>query len=211
MAAANDDDPGFWPGYVAAVAGLVQGLLIMTMALGISIFALGQLAALSRRGQVATAGPKPAAVTELPPSTLPDFLPPPVKLPPEPSLGLLPPPVPIGTTPGKTIAITFLGDAVMIPQTSEADLVEAIQRDSDAGSASWQVRLATDVEDPRARRAGYLRLLSLRNILLKTGVKPDRVTVSLVVAGAGFDTESVTAEIVPMDINGRPMRRSRLA
>ena len=30
----DDEDPGFWPGYVAATAGLVQGMLIMSMALG---------------------------------------------------------------------------------------------------------------------------------------------------------------------------------
>lgn len=57
MAATHDDDPGFWPGYVAAVSGLVQGLLIMAMALATAIFALGQLT----RQSPPAGGEKPAA------------------------------------------------------------------------------------------------------------------------------------------------------
>ena len=213
MAAANDDDPGFWPGYVAAIAGLVQGLLIMTMALGISIFALGQLASVSKRGKVALAAPEPAPALApgAVPTTLPDYVPPQSPLAPPQVGGFAPEQPPPSAQPGRPTTLTFEGDAVAIPGTSEADIVAAIERDKAAGSVSWQVRLAANLDNPRDRRAGYLRLLAMRNILVNAGVAPARVDVRLIDGPAPKEGEGTVAEFIPVDGSGRPMRISSIA
>jgi hypothetical protein len=59
----DDEDPGFWPGYVAATAGLVQGMLIMSMALGIAIFALGRISSGGPDGSLARIGASPHSRT----------------------------------------------------------------------------------------------------------------------------------------------------
>ena len=227
MSAHDDDDPGFWPGYVAAVSGLVQGLLIMTMALGISIYALGQLAKASGPSMTPPTGPDeplpPPRAAPLPRlmseilvpqqrAPLPAGSAPPAETSAEPVIDASVTPPAVG---GKAIRIAYLGDAVTLPRSSEAALGEAIDADRKAGAAGWRVVLAADLDVPRERRAGYLRLMSVRSILLKRGVPAEKISVDLIAAkelanppaNAG---DSVTAELLPLDESGRALRTSSL-
>lgn len=63
MAVANsDDDAGYWPGYVAAVACLVQSLLLLSVVMAVTLYQLGMLAGRSRLEQDTTPQPNPAAL-----------------------------------------------------------------------------------------------------------------------------------------------------
>lgn len=212
MAGGHEEEAGFWPGYVAAVSGLVQGLLIMAMALGISIYALGRLAA------SAAAGSKKAAVAPASPPV--SGQPPGPALPPfdlgraEPAPLPGPPPVPprgIPAPPEIIVAtITFFGDAVDLPPTSAGDVRSIIDAHKAGGAERWRLTMAANLENPGQRRAGYLRLLAIRNIVMATGVSADRVQLQLTgrqAAGAGEG--SAIAELQPLTASGAPLVRNR--
>ena len=212
MASGHEEEAGFWPGYVAAVAGLVQGLLIMAMALGISIYALGKLAVAEEyaeqaakdqaaRDKAAAAaaavaardvagpwpvGPRPASASTLPPPLL---QPRPVGLPVATAL--------VGT-------ISFYGDAVDLPDTSAGDVAAMVARHRAAGAVRWRLTLAAPLADPRARRAGYLRLLSIRRALLAAGVDVAEISAGLVEGGSGGEGPAL-AELRPFDAAGAPV------
>ena len=98
-----------------------------------------------------------------------------------------------------------------LPRSSEAALGQAIDADRTAGAAGWRVVLAADLENPRERRAGYLRLMSVRSVLLKGGVPAEKISVDLIAASAGANAgDSVTAELLPLDERGRALRSSSL-
>lgn len=216
MAGGHEEEAGFWPGYVAAVSGLVQGLLIMAMALGISIYALGRLAASATAGakKAAVAPAAPPAAGQPPGPALPPFdagaAPP------------LPPPLPtmgpqaasargIPASPNIIVAtVTFFGDAVDLPATSLGDVQNIIAAHKAGGAERWRLTLAANLENPRERRAGYLRLMALRGILIESGVAADRVQAQLVGrAAAGAGEGSAVAELQPLTAAGAPLVRSR--
>lgn len=185
MAAAHDDDdPGFWPGYVAAVSGLVQGLLIVAMALGISIFAISHLAKLATQesGRSGKAGHGTAGADEamngLRGGTAPS--------PPMPILTPLPPqPVmPVAPLPLQPIQITFLGDATVTPASSAALISEAVRTRRAQGATQWRVEGSAQLDDPRARRASYLRLMGVRAMLMNIGIAASDIELELANASA---------------------------
>lgn len=383
MAGANDDDPGFWPGYVAATAGLVLGLLIVTMALGISIFALGQLADLepvappsaeekppekpADRVASSEGGPPglsqlqgvsfglPNVFVELPDTSSDvafslDFVTPPesnldpsnlqmaISLPqpmpvetssdviasiekdtevvasekqlsspaslqPETALepvqaeqennafasnnvevlndtsGLSPqlPPValsppssslldkvveelafaqnelvkdpvvipqelrvaagtPISTYPtlpepvdtnnpgpdlptfddefdkeaGKPIRVSFLGEAISIPNSSAVEIAAAINRDEVSGAFGWRAIVPAKIDNPRDVRAGYLRLIALRSALMDAGVPADRIDLRLIPSTSISADGGAEAELLPMDEADIPLRSAEI-
>lgn len=215
MAGGHEEEAGFWPGYVAAVSGLVQGLLIMAMALGISIYALGRLAASATAGakKAAVAPAAPPLAGQPPGPALPPFdagappLPPPV-----PTTGPQPAPARGVAAPPRTIvaAVTFFGDAVDLPSTSIGDIQAIVAAHKAGGAERWRLTLAADLDNPRERRAGYLRLMAIRGILVDGGVAPDRVQVQLMPrAAAGAGEGSAIAELQPLTASGAPLTGSR--
>lgn len=60
MAVANsEDDAGYWPGYVAAVACLVQSLLLLSVVMAVTLYQLGMLAGRSSLAQDTPPPPTP--------------------------------------------------------------------------------------------------------------------------------------------------------
>lgn len=216
MAGGHEEEAGFWPGYVAAVSGLVQGLLIMAMALGISIYALGRLAATAAAGakKAAVAPVLPPALGETPVPALPPFeagVPPPAPPPlatigpqPSPPRGLPVPPRII------TATVTFFGDAVDLPATSVADVKDILEAHRSGGAERWRLTLAADLSNPRERRAGYLRLMAIRSVLIGSGIPAGQVQLQLVAREAGSAGDgSAVAELQPLDAAGAPLTRNR--
>jgi hypothetical protein len=200
MAGGHEEDAGFWPGYVAAVSGLVQGLLIMAMALGISIYALGQLAVDADR--TARAKRSAAAGEETGALPMPNAPSPPPELRTSPpatmaSGGALRPPEAI------VARISFFDDAVDLPDASAADVATIVAAHRAGGAARWRLMLGAELGNPRARRAGFLRLLAVRKVLLGTGVEADRVQLQLVEGGAASGPGIV--ELIPLTATGQPL------
>ena len=207
MAGHDDEEPGFWPGYVGAVSGLVQGLLITAMALGISIIALGQIAKLPRRPQPSAA---PVAVTSSALQTSPQ---PPLQVGsgfanrPQTAQQQPQPEVRPAKPPEKAYArltIGFLDDAIILPKSSAAAISDAVSRRLAAGAKRWRIHGATDLGDPRLRRMVYLRLLSVRESLLKSGVRANQIDVELVALAPG-ETANDNVEVLPLDAAGWPL------
>lgn len=215
MAGGHDDDAGFWPGYVAAVSGLVQGLLIMAMALGISIWAIGQLAvssdraarakkAAERADQGAGSGASGLASAPSPTSSL---RPSASSGPQSGTQGAAGSPgaQPGAPRPAEAIVarISFFDDAVDLPDASAQDVATIVAAHRAGGGARWRLTLGADLSNPRERRAGFLRLLSVRKVLLGSGIEADRVQLELVAGAAGAGPAVV--ELIPLTAAGQPL------
>lgn len=158
----DDDDPGFWPGYVAATAGLVQGMLIMAMALGISIFALGAVSKGGPEGSIRPVGPTgPLDVA----AALPALAPVPV-----PQRLALPPAQPIPNEALRPIRVTFVGDATVTPPSTANVIGNAISEREALGARRWLLVSEGNLTDPRQSRATYVRIMGVRAILMNLGV-----------------------------------------
>lgn len=179
MALVQDEEPGFWPGYVAAVSGLVQGLLIMAMALGVAIYALGQLSQAKRAAPLEPARRAPAASGQAPAGFAREArLPLPAPVPPVGLSGPAPTPAPIPAVregDPAPIQAGFAGDAVILPTSAVPGLIASLYRAGGAGVTRWRITIPADVSDPREQRAAYLRLLGLRALLVRHGIAPSAI------------------------------------
>lgn len=192
----DDDDPGFWPGYVAATAGLVQGMLIMAMALGISIFALGELASGGNKPQstrpVGPGGPLDA------PTRLPALAPQPVQ-PLQPAAQLMPPSAALSP-----VRVGFEGDATVTPASTAAVIGEAVQSRRALGANRWRILGTGDLQDPRQNRATYLRIMGVRAVMINVGVPADSIEMKMENVATGSDGIVVIEPIPPRGVSFAP-------
>ena len=186
----DDDDPGFWPGYVAATAGLVQGMLIMAMALGISIFALGELASGGNKPQstrpLGPGGPLDAA------TRLPALAPQPVQ-PLQPAAQL----IPLSSAALRPVRVGFEGDATVTPASTAAVIGEAVQSRRVLGANRWRILGTGDLQDPRQNRATYLRIMGVRAVMINLGVPADSIDMKMENVATGSDGIVVIEPIAP--------------
>lgn len=176
MAGSHDDeDPGFWPGYVAATAGLVQGMLIMSMALGIAIFALGSVASGGPEGSsrpIGPGGPLDAA------PLLPALAPVPI-----PERMAMRAAAPIPDEALRPIRVSFEGDATVTPASTASVIGDAISERSALGIRRWLLVSAGDLTDPRQSRATYVRIMGVRAVLMNLGVPSNAIEMRMENAG----------------------------
>lgn len=257
----GDDEADFWPGYVAASAGLVQALLVVTMALGISIYAVDQLANLAdlqkrveaeredaknklsfgklsavdggvgssiplsqfenltASGEIATrpmqdAQDNASSDSAFDPATALETL---VTEQEETDKSSA-----TASTSLKEkredlerairaetyISITFIGDTVEIPASSATEIVAAISMDAVSAAYKWRVVVPSYSNEPRASRAGYLRLVGLRSVLMDAGVPSDRIELDLSEEFETVDPGSVVALLIPYDESGVRLRQA---
>lgn len=189
MANAHVDDPGFWPGFVAAIAGLVQGLLIVAMALGVSLFVLGQLASglpspRAKTDPAAASSPAKSASLKTDKSagfdqqsqgnTSRAMEPPALRKADGPTSPQLPP---VTQVPTETVApsvapvvsVEFMGQLVQLPRGALRELEAAARDARAAGVSRFRVEVQTDAQDPARRRTAYLRLMAVRGVLMSAG------------------------------------------
>ena len=185
----DGEDPGFWPGYVAATAGLVQGMLIMSMALGIAIFALSSVSSGGPEGSVRPIGP--GGPLDVAP-TLPALAPEPI-----PQRMALPAAAPVPDAALRPIRIAFEGDATITPSSTANVIGNAISERAALGVRRWLLVSAGDLSDPRQSRAAYVRLMGVRAVLMNVGVPANAIEMRMDNAGpsaAGTDGGAVVIE-----------------
>lgn len=175
---AQDESGGFWPGYVAAVASLVLSLLLIAAVLALTIYQVGLLA--GKKVQAA------AAAVVVPEAKAPD------------DGGA-------GASLLGAMVLEFPEQGWRLDAAAQAQLRELIAQQVLRGAQYWRLSLRTDTEDPLRLRGGYLRLLSVRNILLEAGVSGRQVDVRLIHTpeeeGAGRELR-ILAEM-PVQHDGR--------
>ncbi len=193
----DDDDAGVWPAYVAAVAGLLLSLLLLTAIMALVMFILGLVV-----GHNMDADPEATASdASAPKSGMAHSPPPPPPLttvkPVMPAVPVRPvvpdraaatgirPPVPGSGRSAERARITFAQDTVHLNRAQSEQLKAAIVRLLHAGQRNWQLTLATQTDNPEKARAGYLRLLAIRNVMIAAGVDPLSIAMHLVNAPAG--------------------------
>jgi hypothetical protein len=187
----DDDDPGFWPGYVAATAGLVQGMLIMSMALGIAIFALGSVASGGPDESARPIGPGgPLDAAPLLPALAP------VPIPERMAMRAAAPILNEALLP---IRVSFEGDATVTPASTANVIGNAISERSALGVRRWLLVSAGDLSDPRQSRATYVRIMGVRAVLMNLGVPADAIEMRMENSGPSTtDDEGGAVLIEPL-------------
>lgn len=193
----DDDDAGVWPAYVAAVAGLLLSLLLLTAIMALVMFILGLVVGHNMdadTGATASEAAAPKSGTAHSPPPLPPFTTIKPAMPAVPLRSVVPerttppgvrPPVPGSGHSAERARITFAQDTVHLNRAQSEQLKVAIARLVNAGQHNWQLTLATQTDNPEKARAGYLRLLAIRNVMIAAGVDPLSIGMHLVNAPAG--------------------------
>ena len=143
----EEDNGGFWPGYVAAVACLVLSLLLISAVMSITIMQLGVSVGQMVDAQIAAQ--MAAAAEQTPPADVP----------PPPAQANLP-----------SLELMFPPDAWRLDDAARKRLLAEIDRLMKRGVKEWTVSLQTDTNDSLRRRAAYLQLLAVRSVMLEAGV-----------------------------------------
>jgi hypothetical protein len=173
---AEEDSAGFWPGYVAAVASLVQALLLLSAVLAMAVFQLGLLI-----GQQMDAKAALAMTIEKLSDTAAD----------QAARQKDDAEAPLNVTFSDAVWQLSEGEAAQV--TNELQQLQQRQ-----AVTRWRVWLPTQTDDPRKRRFGFLRVMALRNVLIKSGIAPDKIDVQLlqVAEAEGVDRRSADAQTV---------------
>jgi hypothetical protein len=159
---------GFWPGYVAAMASLVQSLLLLMVILAFAIYQMSVL--IGKRVDQAVA--ITLAEQEVQPR-IRDRL------------------------KKRGIDVYFSKDVWRIDEPTRARIRQELRRQV-TPNTSWQLWVGTDTEDAVKRRSAYLRLMLLRNELLVLGVAGEKIETRIhedAVAGVRQDQ---TVHITPV-------------
>ena len=201
------EDAGVWPGYVAAMAGLVQSLLFVSAILALSLLQVSMLAGkkidehLARMAE-GTSKAQPRAPEEdknAPPQRKPVEVAPPVA---EPNV-LVPQPDAETAVAHEDVAegqlsLRFVEDQVVLSAQARERLIAEVRRRLALGETQWQAQLEFDGSSSLARRAGYLRLMSARSALLEAGVEPAQLQVRLLESASGRGTaQAQSLKLVP--------------
>jgi hypothetical protein len=198
----DDDDPGFWPGYVAATAGLVQGMLIMCMALGISIFALGAVSKGGPDGSLRPVGPG-GPLDEAP--ILPALAPVPV-----PQRMAVPPSQPIPDDALRPIRVSFEGDATVTPSSTANIIGNAIAERGALGVRRWLLVSEGNLTDPRQSRATYVRIMGVRAVLMNLGVPANAIEMRMENSGPSATDDGEAAVLIEPLVAGNTGSSPRL-
>ncbi len=148
MSAQHEDDAGFWPGYVAAVACLVQSLLLISGVMAITIFMIG----LQAGKRVDAPHPVLAPPLSAPPAedSVPDRL-----------------------------DLFFPFTVSRMDDASRQRVRQEMERQRMAGVERWVIRLKTDTQDSLKRRAAFLHVMEVRNMMLGAGVSGTHIEIRL--------------------------------
>lgn len=172
---AEEDSAGFWPGYVAAVASLVQALLLLSAVLAMAVFEMGILIGqqMDAKAALAMTIEKLSDTTANRAAMQKDDAEAPLN-------------------------VTFSDSVWQLSESEAAQVSSELHHLQRQAVTRWRVWLATQTDDPRKRRLGFLRVMALRNALIKSGVAADKIDVQLlqVAETEGADQRSADAQTV---------------
>lgn len=172
----GDSGSSYWPGYVDALTNVVLNLLFLVAIFSAGIFSMGMQAARSKLEQIREAVDVPAE----PP------LPPPLRITvaddaPAANNGRNVVLDGVRHVAGEpVIAIGFAATAVTVPSVDRAALEQALRpllSDGERGVKVWAV---VDMTDAVSRRAAYLRVMAIRDLLRTWSVDADHIELRLV-------------------------------
>lgn len=188
MHAEGADDVGFWPGYVAAVASLVQALLLLSAVLAMAVFQMGMTigqqmdakAALAMTIKLMSDNEAKKAEQKKDDTEAP-------------------------------LSVTFSDSVWQLSESEVAQVLAELRQLQRQPAMRWRVWLSTQTDDPRKRRLGFLRVMALRNVLVKSGVPTDKMDVQLVQVAESestnrrsTDAQTVYVSPVTPGSKGRP-------
>jgi uncharacterized membrane protein len=154
----QEENGGFWPGYVAAVACLVLSLLLISAVMAITIMQLGASVGKMVDQQTAKAMVAARQAQTLPSSALPTK------------------PVPGRQS---TLELLFPQDAWRLDEVAHKLLLTELDRLIRSGVRGWTISLMTDTSDSLKRRVAYLQLIAVRNVMLEAGVIGDQIVIHM--------------------------------
>jgi hypothetical protein len=186
---------GVWPGYVAAVAGLVQSLLFLSAVVATVVYLMGSLGnqganlhaevglgdGTGKTGQAVKASKGKVKARDDAKAATPPADDGPKPLPPPQGDGLLEPPVgfrkpdyrlPNGLQP---LSIMFPTTQVELDQPTSARLEQLVNDFIKQGANHWRLVAHFDSNDSLSMRRAYYRMQMLRNLLIQRGVETWRI------------------------------------
>jgi hypothetical protein len=148
MESQNSEGQGnFWPGYVAAMASLVQSLLLLTVILAFVIYQMGVLA--SKRVDQAAAITLAEHVVQTPQHDVVE-------------------------SPSTEIRIHFEQEIWQIDEATKQQIKREVTRPSYI-DCKWLLKISDEMENALIRRSAYLRLMVVRNLILSFEIDANRI------------------------------------
>lgn len=145
---------GVWPGYVAAVAGLVQSLLFVAAVVATVVYLLGMLGSqqsVKPAPLLAHSTPQGAPVPKNPWGASPEYR------------------LPKGFEP---LELVFPPGQIELDAASKKRLSQAVIRWQQQGAVQWRLIGHLKADDELSARRAYFRLQVLRTLLIEQGVDP---------------------------------------
>ena len=184
MSSHDEESSGIWPAYVAAMACLMQALLLLMAVIAIANFLSGQAASMAKASNqsVHLSGDEEGGASGLLGLPVPGAKSVPQRPSPPPSLKAALTPAEVeASADGAGLRFTFSADAFRLEDTQAARLrtFVASQGARAEGAARWRVWATVDTRDVQARRGAYLRLMSARAWLMEAGVPATAIDLQL--------------------------------
>lgn len=163
---------GFWPGYVAAMASLVQSLLLLTVILAFAIYQMSVLA--GKRVDQAVSIVMAEQIVE----------------------PLIEERIRI-----HGVDVFFSKEIWQIDEASRRRIRQEFLSQS-SSTGKWLLWVGTDTEDSMKRRSAYLRLMVLRNELMSLGLTGAHIETRILSEPEVGDREGQTVHLVPLSGGG---------
>ncbi|MEY2781563.1 MAG: hypothetical protein RL307_1267 [Pseudomonadota bacterium] len=206
----HGDDEGYWPGYVDALVNVVLNLLFLLAILTLAAFVLGQKVGQNQQSQQSQQSQQTAparaqaktpqpALTQRPVRTLTGIAP--EKLTVQASTRHAASPNGLAVIDsreaqgGWLISVGTPGNAWLMNQAATPAWFQQLESALNLAQAKGPVSIWTNTDtDPQRQRQDYLRVIQMREWLLRLGVKPEHIQTRLVEGG------TVEKEVAPLFI-----------
>jgi hypothetical protein len=182
----NIHDEGFWPGYVDALTNVVLNLLFLISILAAGVFSLGL-----ESGRKVTQ-PYFPELKAVPAAKLLQAAP--ADLVKKIQVSVVKTASPdqsrvhlngVRRVDGRQEAsLGFGAEASQISETDKREILPKLQHLLDQSKGDIVVWTAADTKDPVQRRAAYLRIMAVRDLLVNSGLSTDRITTRLLAGGS---------------------------
>jgi hypothetical protein len=188
----SSEGEGFWPGFVDALGNIVIALIFVVLVLAIAMSFSAQiyskklaeqmlqekLAAMAVAAKASGASPGGGAAPSMPPSDSVTRTLIAVARPPADKASA----APTSMTASNGIELQFDSLAVTLDDVATQALKSALRKEIASGapvSSVQIVALGPQMQLSEQQRAAYLRLMSVRNEVLESGVSPDKIQVRI--------------------------------